>query len=190
MRLPQVADREAWEEFVSVYEPFIYSFARRRGLDDSEAQDTVQRVMIAVLKSVERWKPEANGPKFRNWLFTIARNQVLNSQLRSRRNAACGGTTSLDILNSIPDPGSSQTDALEFRREVILFAASRIRKHVEPVTWEAFWRTAVLGESAQSVAIELEIGIASVYAARSRVTSRLREQVGLMTEVQDELPRD
>lgn len=38
-RLRDTTDREAWRQFVEVYSPVIYHYARRRGLQDADAAE-------------------------------------------------------------------------------------------------------------------------------------------------------
>ena len=45
LRLADNVDGEAWDEFVEIYEPFIYRYARRRGLQDADARELVQDVL-------------------------------------------------------------------------------------------------------------------------------------------------
>ena len=42
------ANREAWEEFAQIYQPVIYRLARLRGMQDADAQDLSQQVVVAV----------------------------------------------------------------------------------------------------------------------------------------------
>jgi RNA polymerase sigma-70 factor (ECF subfamily) len=51
-------NREAWEQFVLIYRPAIYRMARRRGMQDADAQDLVQTVLIRVAGAIERWEEE------------------------------------------------------------------------------------------------------------------------------------
>ena len=52
-----------------------------------------------------------------------------------------------------------------------------IRGDFEERTWTAFWRTVVDGRFPRDVAEELQISVASVYQAKSRVLRRLREEL-------------
>ena len=45
-------------------------------------------------------------------------------------------------------------------------------------TWQAFWRTAVDGQSSKDTAAQLGMTVAAVYLARSRVVARLKDLVG------------
>ena len=35
-------DREAWDQFVLIYRPVVYRMARRRGMQDADAQDPLK----------------------------------------------------------------------------------------------------------------------------------------------------
>ena len=57
--IAQVKDplnREAWDQFASIYRPVIYRLARRKGLQDADAQDLAQQVLISVSLSIGRWE--------------------------------------------------------------------------------------------------------------------------------------
>ena len=48
VRIRDNGDREAWRQFVDLYAPLVYKFARRRGLQDADAADLTQEVLQAV----------------------------------------------------------------------------------------------------------------------------------------------
>ena len=179
LRLPGGADTEAWREFVETYEPFIYRFACRHGLQDSDARELVQDVFLGITKAIRRWQPDATQAKFRTWLFRIAKNQLL-TQMRRRRNESPVQSSVWNNL-TITNGRSVANDPIEaeYRREVFIWASHRVRDKVQPVTWSAFWQSAVEGRSPEAIATDLGISRAAVYVARSRVISRLRAQVAL-----------
>ncbi len=45
LRLRDGQSARAWSEFVDIYSPVIYGFARRQGLQDADAADLVQEVL-------------------------------------------------------------------------------------------------------------------------------------------------
>jgi RNA polymerase sigma-70 factor (ECF subfamily) len=48
VRLRDPQDGAAWREFVDLYVPVIYAYARRQGLQDADAVDLSQGVLSAV----------------------------------------------------------------------------------------------------------------------------------------------
>lgn len=180
LRLPTAADAEAWREFASIYEPFVYRFARRGGLQDADARELVQNVMLSVARAVGRWQPDTGRGRFRTWLFRIARNQLIDAgaKLRSQVSAR-GGTTMMGVLGELPasDDWSKDEIRLSHRRELFRWAADQVMSSVKQTTWQAFWQTTIIDRSAEDVANELGISVGAVYIARSRVLSRMRDEV-------------
>src|SRR6185437_8502768 len=78
------ANHAAWQEFVQLYGPVVYGFARHRGLQDADAADLMQEVMRSVSAAIGRLDYDRSRGTFRGWLFTITRNKVF-SFLSARR---------------------------------------------------------------------------------------------------------
>jgi RNA polymerase sigma factor (sigma-70 family) len=179
LRLPRREDAEAWREFVAIYEPFVYRFARRSGFQEADACELVQNVLLAVVKSVDRWQANPERARFRSWLFTIARNQFLDLLRKKKRQPVRSGSSSiLDILERQPSPDDvSEQLAAEHRRELFRWAAARVKTTVKEATWRAFWMTSVADHSIEDAAQTLGLTIGAVYIARSRVLTRLRDEI-------------
>jgi len=180
LRLPTVEDAAAWREFVGIYEPVVYRFARRRGLQDADARELVQNVLVRVARAVGGWKPDQRRGRFRTWLLCIARNQLVDVfRARQRREVAAGGTSMLARLSSHADrPGTLDEELnLENQRVQFRWAAARVRESVQERTWQAFWLTSVQERPVEAVARELGLTPGAVYIARSRVIARLRQEV-------------
>ena len=180
--IAQVRDplnREAWDQFASIYRPVIYRLARRKGLQDADAQDLAQQVLISVSLAIGRWEKSDNSVRFRHWLRRVARNAILNALSRMPRDRAAGGTDIQQFLQrqAGADPEAESQIDLEYRRELYLIAAKTVRVDVKPATWQAFEITVVQGHSAADAATQLNRSIGAVYTACSRVMKRIRETV-------------
>jgi RNA polymerase sigma-70 factor (ECF subfamily) len=52
-----------------------------------------------------------------------------------------------------------------------------VKSECDTKTWQAFWLTTVKHDSAADVAERLEMPVASVYQAKSRILARLRKRM-------------
>ena len=184
LRLRDAGDQQAWREFVSIYEPLILRLLRQRGLQEADARDVTQQVVIAVTQAVDRWEPDGRDASFRRWLFSIARKLALKFVQRGRASHISagrgkGGSDMLERLDRLPEPDNRTSLEFdnEYRNEVFRWAAERVRCEFRETTWQAFWRTCVLNEPMAEVAEYLGMSPGSVYVARSRVIGRLRQSV-------------
>ena len=76
VRVRDATDGPAWVQFVQVYSPLIYGYARKRGLQDADAADVTQDVLAVVARSVRRLDYDPAKGSFRGWLFTVVRHQL------------------------------------------------------------------------------------------------------------------
>lgn len=175
-------NRRAWDEFVLIYRPPIYRMARRRGMQDADAQDVTQDILVRIANAIDQYKQQPET-KFRHWLRRVARNAIFSALSRPTAIPAVGGSAVRELLADLPEasPAITQEIDAEYRREQYLQAAAIVRSDVNVETWEAFERTVVEGLSCEAAAEQLGKSIGTVYAARSRVVKRLRVEVGLLT---------
>lgn len=167
----------AWAEFVARYGDRILGWCRRWGLQDADAHDVSQTVL---LKLSERTRTFVYDPQrsFRAYLKTLT-NYALRDFLTDRPGpAAVGGSVALELLHT----AEARTDFEQrlndaFDQEIAERAMAVVRGRVEPHTWEAFDRTARLGRPAAEVAGELGMKVATVFKARSKVQQMIRDEI-------------
>jgi len=175
VRLRDRQDHAAWSEFVRLYAPVVYRFARRRGLQDADAADFMQEVLRSVSGSVGAFDPRLG--LFRSWLFTLAHRRLYDFVQRSQRLSAGGGQATVQILDALPARDDEESWNQEIERQIFTLAAEVIRPSFSETTWQAFRLTAVEGKSGQEVAQTLGISVAAVYLAKSRVMVKLKAEV-------------
>ncbi len=173
------ANREAWDEFALIYRPVIYRLARHRGLQDADAQDLAQQVLMAVASSIGSWEKSNESVRLRHWLRRVVRNRIVNALSRRARDRAAGGSSVQELLLEQPsvDFESDGEIELEYRRELYLRAAKIVRRDIARETRRAFELTVIENRSIGEAAVELDKPVGTIYAARSRIMRRLREAV-------------
>ena len=185
-RVKNPADGAAWTEFLGIYQPVVFRMARRRGLQDADAQDVMQQVFLSISKSIEGWTPGDLQPPFRAWLTTIARNAITKALTRRPRDSATGSTSMVELLDAQPDPQATTAEILaEARKELIRWATEQIRSEFSEATWNVFWLTAIEGVPIAEVAMSTGRSAGAVYVARYRVIARLKEKVLEVSQLWD-----
>ena len=173
------ANHVAWQEFMRLYGPVVYGFARKRGLQDADAADLMQDVMRSVSSSIGRLDYDRTQGTFRGWLFTITRNKVFSflSARRSRPQSS-GDSGTNRLLDAHPDENDgSDVWEVEYQRRIAALAMQRVKSEFQENTWQAFQLTAVEGLGATEVAQRLKMSPGAIYVAKSRVLARLKEEV-------------
>jgi RNA polymerase sigma-70 factor (ECF subfamily) len=164
-----------WREFVGLYGPVVYGYARRRGLPDAAAAKLMQEVLRSVARAGRREYDPARGT-FRGWLYTVTRDEI-DRFLEGQR-------TRPRVAGDVADPdGPADGDGnwdREYRRQLSARAVERVEHEFQPNIWRAFWRTAVEGRPVSDVGAELGMTSGAVYVARSQVLVRLREEIQIL----------
>lgn len=187
IRLRDNADADAWSQFVEIYSPLVFSFARRCRLQESDAADLVQEVMSEVAKSISRFDYDPQVGKFRSWLYRIVKRTISRIQKKqSRQPKGTGDTEAMEVLSNHPDQHNDlqQVWDREYHQQLIDWASTQIRDQFQDQTWRAFWLTSVEEKSPQEVAELLGLSVGSVYVAKSRVMKRLAEKIREIDESQ------
>jgi RNA polymerase sigma-70 factor (ECF subfamily) len=172
------ADQAAWAEFVERYGQRIHAWCRRWGLQEADAQDVAQTVLLKVLGAVQAFRYDP-AQKFRAWLKTVT-HHAWQDLVRGRRQVAAGGDAASDdepllSLAARDDLGARLEAAYE--QELVEQALTRVRPRVQPPTWEAFLLTAFEGLSGAAAAARLGMAVTSVYKAKSNVQKLLEAEV-------------
>jgi len=76
-------ERPSFERIFAEYAPRVRAYFLKHGLNRSLADEVVQEVMLSVWNNEDRFDPEKGG--LSTWVFTIARNRLIDSVRRQRR---------------------------------------------------------------------------------------------------------
>lgn len=188
--LVQIRDgrnQRAWQEFMQLYGPVVYGFARKRGLQDADAADLMQDVLRSVSATIARLDYDRSQGTFRGWLFTVTRNKIFNFlSARKIRPQGSGDTTTNKLLDNHPQSeDGADTWEMEYQRRLAAISMERVKGEFQENTWRAFWLTAVEGVAAAEAAKQTGLSAGAVYVAKSRVLARLKEEVETLRQQEE-----
>jgi RNA polymerase sigma-70 factor (ECF subfamily) len=171
-------DQEAWTLFVRRYGRQIYHWCRRWRLQEADAQDVTQNVLVklAVKLRTFDYDPSRSFRAYLKALTNYAWRDLLAS--RKRPGAGSGDSQVREALEAVParDDPARRLDE-EGERAALEAAFGRVRRRVEPHTWDAFRLTALEGLSGAAAAERLRMKVATVFKARSKVQKMLKENI-------------
>lgn len=88
----------AFERLFHAYAPRVSNYLRARG--SAEPDELTNDVFVAVFRSLNRFSGDEAA--FRSWLFTIARNRLVDERRRRARRVE---TVSEDVTDTVEVPG-------------------------------------------------------------------------------------
>jgi len=182
-RLAEPTDAKAWSEFVLTYEQAIFRYSKSHGLQDADAWEVVQQVLLAVHQQAGGWESSGRAGSFRCWLMRTAHRICLRSLRESRHcdRASSPSSEPIAVNGAQRGPGGASHPAYEDQRDwqrwAFCWAVGFVEHEVDQKTWQAFRMTAVDGVSASETARVLGLKVGSVYTARCRIIARIRELV-------------
>jgi RNA polymerase sigma factor (sigma-70 family) len=172
------SDPQAWSEFVEHYGRKIYGWCRNWGLQDADAQDVTQHVLLKLVDRFRDFRYEP-GRSFRAWLKTLT-HHAWHDYLKARRRSG-QGTGDGSMLGLVADVEAREELALRlqdvFDRELLDEAMARVRLRIEPRTWDAFRLLTFDDWSGAQTAQHLGMKVATVFVSRSKVLRMIREEV-------------
>jgi RNA polymerase sigma-70 factor (ECF subfamily) len=171
-------DQAAWGEFVRRYGRQIYQWCRRWNLQEADAEDVTQTVLVKLAEKMRSFTYDPTR-SFRGYLRTLTHYAWCDFlEVKKRPGVGSGDSVVLGLLETVEarDDLVERLNA-EFDQELLDEAMARVRQRVDPHTWEAFHLMAVEGLAAAAAADRLGIKVASAFKAKSRVQKMLQEEI-------------
>lgn len=171
LQITQGGDSLSWEEFFSIYQPFLFRVVKRWGIKDEDASDIVQDVFVTLVRTLPQFEYRPEKGRFRGWLKTIVRNAAIDWFRRKGRNRE----VSLDALqnqNGILTEDAEWDSA--YCLKVLQFAMLKTKSTSNAVTWYCFEEKCLRGRKASEVGADCGLTANSVRVNASRTWSRIR----------------
>src|SRR5437660_1208600 len=183
-RLGNPRDKEAWDEFVALYGPCIFNFARRRLPQDEDAADVMQEVLCAVARGTYQ-RPKG---RFQKWLLTVVLNEIRDFHAARARRTQAVADAGMALRQDEEPARAGEEGEMDRRRNPFPAAANHIRARSNALFWTVFVRTALENQTGQEVARALELSVTNVYAIKSRMLKEIKEEIDRLE--QEEAPDD
>ncbi len=176
-RLRLCDDQAGWREFFDRYWRLIYSFARKSGMTDADAQDIVQEVMLSVSKSLPDYRRQQGG-SFKGWLLTIVRRRMADHW----RATLPKGQLTVPLPeqpSSLPSDEAALEKVWQAEWEGRIFevAAQRVQQRVGARNYLIFDMLVRQQTPLRDVCRSLGVNAAQVYLAKHRVGRLMKEEV-------------
>jgi RNA polymerase sigma-70 factor (ECF subfamily) len=173
------SDQSGWEEFVERYGRHIYRWCRRWKLQDADAEDVTQDILVKLTRKLRAFAYDPSR-SFRGWLRTVAHHAWRDFVDGRRHPQPATGDSQVEELMLTLEARDDLAQKLEqaFDLELLEAAKARVRLRVAPHTWEAFRLLALEGLPVAEVAARARLQVAMVYVVKSKVQKMLREEIG------------
>ena len=182
-RVRDAGDDEAWREFDRKYRDLILGYARSRGLQEADAADVRQLVMMGLARSLRnfRYRPELG--RFRDYLRRVVRNAVIRTVSCPRSERQSLWADELDELAPPDDDGLDESWEREWMYHHFRQALRRARASVGDQGL-AIFEAVTQGEAVPEVAARFGLSEAAVYKTRQRLRDRLEQLIA--EQIRDE----
>ena len=183
--LRDVADSQhaRWAIFYSRYQPMMRSYLRAR-FPAVDADDVIQETFAALVKLLPDYKydPKKKG-SFHNFLTGVLRNKALCAF--DSRNRKMSIEDRMKIKVTVDGKSVREQAYEDWREEVFEVALQQLLSDssIHDRTKQAFIRTAIRGESSDTVAESLGVSRNTVNKMKSRMLATLRDLVEKLKKV-------
>jgi len=171
-------DAQLFSELVHRYERELYSYLRRYLGDAEMAEDAFQAAFLQVHLKCQQYEP---GRAVRPWLYTIATNQAIDAQRRSRRHRMVSLDRTgpkdgedvgklLDLLTSKEPAPAVQLSAAE-RSTWLHSAVEQLPEGLRDVVHLVYFQELKYREAAEA----LEIPVGTVKSRMHAAVAKLNE---------------
>jgi RNA polymerase sigma-70 factor (ECF subfamily) len=172
------SDKASWNEFVERYGRHIYRWCRRWKLQDADAEDVTQNILMKLSQKLRAFEYDPSG-SFRGWLKTVAYHAWRDFEDSRRRGPSAASDHEIQELLLTLEAREDLAQRLEqaFDLELLEAAKVRVRLRVAPHTWEAFRLLVFDGLPVAEVAATVQMQVAMIYVAKSKVRKMLQEEI-------------
>lgn len=164
------------------YAPRILGWCRRFGLQEADAADAAQMVLLKLVDQLKGFEYDEKRGRFRAWLKTLTRNIAIDVHRKWGARARDGLAADIqleEIADHALNPAEGLFQAIEagWRDDILRLAETRVQLLVQPETWQVYWLCCRERKRVAEVAESLKLTVSNVYVSKSRVLKLLRGEI-------------
>ena len=162
-------DRRAFARLFAHFAPRIKAYLRRLGLDDAQAEELTQEVMLTVWQRAHQFDPKKASPS--TWIFTIARNRRIDAARRAPQAEFRPEEEATRIPREEP----------EFSEAEIALVREKLERAIDelpPEQAEVLRRFYMEGRTHSEIADALGLPLGTVKSRIRLALEKLREKLG------------
>ena len=167
-------DQNAWEKFVQLYTPLMFHWARKVGLQQSDAADLVQDVLSIVFRRLPEFQYDTSG-SFRGWLRMVTLNKFREKKRKRVTEVSIASNSVLEQIASLQRAES--TWDLDYGQMLLQQTMELMESDFQPGTWQALRAVMAEGMTVDQAAEATGVSIWTIYSAKARLMKRLREEL-------------
>ena len=170
VRVRNLDDHRAWDQFYELYAPLLYRFARRKGLSADDADEVRDQCLELLARKMPDFTYDPSIGRFKGWLYRVVNGRIIDLH---RRKVACSADS--QELQAVVDTQPTPTQAWEehWRKEHLKYCLERARLSVSERNYRAF--SMLMEEKTVSeVCSEFGMNPNQVYKAKMHVLQRVR----------------
>ena len=176
------AENVRWVEFVARYRPMMEAYMRERfpSVEDDEA---IAETLVSLVDVFRRYRYDpAETGRFRNYLTGILRHKALRLCKEAERQGDLRRKMAAEPLPVRDDP-----EDVDYRQSLFEIAVRQFfdDETIAPRTKEIFRRTAIKGESPETVAKSFIMERHAVDQIKSRSIAKLRTIIKALEKADD-----
>lgn len=184
-RLHDPADAAVWRAFDGRFRPILVGFARRLGLNETDAADLAQETLASFVEAYRSGRYDRTKGRLRSWIIGIARHRLLDMRASANRRQGWRGHSAIE---RVPDD-EHLTQIWESERQGAILSRAmeelRSSSRTSPQSIRAFELVVFEGQKPEDAAATLDMSRHDVYVAKHRVTDRLRQIVSRLEALYD-----
>ena len=182
-KMQRQQDEVAWQEFVSIYEKYIYGVISSMNISAEDAGDVLQNVLVKLWKKL----PEidlADMHRFRSYLAVTVKNTTYDL---FRREARRGGDRKVEFeerlhaIENISEPEVERIATAEWENYLTAKAMENVAKRFSDEALGVF-NACLEGRDIKAYAAESGIPLSTAYRLKTRVKEALLAEIHALDE--------